>query len=79
MAIMIADGSDDPADLVLYHHVLEDGFDCAFGSRFIGGSRVTEYPRLKLILNRLVNWGSGRCSGTATTTPPTPSRPTGAK
>jgi dolichol-phosphate mannosyltransferase len=58
VAIMMADGSDDPADLVAYHRVLEDGFDCAFGSRFIGGSgRVSDYPRFKLILNRLVNWG----------------------
>jgi dolichol-phosphate mannosyltransferase len=57
VAIMMADGSDDPADLVTYHRVLEDGFDCAFGSRFAGGSRVTDYPRVKLILNRLVNWG----------------------
>jgi dolichol-phosphate mannosyltransferase len=57
VAIMMADGSDDPADLVRYHRVLEDGFDCAFGSRFAGGSRVSDYPRFKLILNRLVNWG----------------------
>jgi dolichol-phosphate mannosyltransferase len=57
VAIMMADGSDDPADLVTYHRVLEDGFDCAFGSRFAGGSRVSDYPRVKLILNRLVNWG----------------------
>jgi dolichol-phosphate mannosyltransferase len=57
VAIMMADGSDDPADLVQYQRVLEDGFDCAFGSRFVGGSRVSEYPWIKLILNRLVNWG----------------------
>ena len=58
VAIMMADGSDDPADLVRYHRVLEDGFDCAFGSRFIGGrGRVSDYPRFKLILNRLFNWG----------------------
>jgi len=58
VAIMMADGSDDPADLVEYHRVLEDGFDCAFGSRFVGGrGRVTDYPWVKLILNRLVNWG----------------------
>ncbi len=55
---MMADGSDDPADLVSYHRVLEDGFDCAFGSRFAGGrGRVRDYPRVKLILNRVVNWG----------------------
>jgi len=58
VAIMMADGSDDPADLVGYHRVLEDGFDCAFGSRFMGGGgRVRDYPRIKLALNRLVNWG----------------------
>jgi dolichol-phosphate mannosyltransferase len=58
VAIMMADGSDDPADLVRYHQVLEDGFDCAFGSRFIGGrGRVSDYPGFKLILNRLFNWG----------------------
>ena len=58
VAIMMADGSDDPADLVRYHQVLEDGYDCAFGSRFIGGrGRVSDYPGFKLILNRLFNWG----------------------
>jgi dolichol-phosphate mannosyltransferase len=57
VAIMMADGSDDPKDLVRYHQVLEDGFDCAFGSRFLGGSRVVDYPRFKLFLNRIVNWG----------------------
>jgi dolichol-phosphate mannosyltransferase len=57
VAIMMADGSDDPEDLVRYHRVLEDGYDCAFGSRFSGGSRVVDYPRFKLVLNRIVNWG----------------------
>jgi dolichol-phosphate mannosyltransferase len=57
VAIMMADGSDDPADLVRYHRLLEDGFDCAFGSRFVGGRRVVDYPRLKLLLNRIANWG----------------------
>jgi dolichol-phosphate mannosyltransferase len=58
VAIMMADGSDDPVDLVQYHRVLEDGFDCAFGSRFMGGrGRVTDYPTFKLILNRAFNWG----------------------
>jgi dolichol-phosphate mannosyltransferase len=57
VAIYMADGSDDPEDLVRYQRVLEDGYDCAFGSRFIHGSSVTGYPRFKLILNRIVNWG----------------------
>jgi dolichol-phosphate mannosyltransferase len=57
VAIMMADGSDDPEDLVRYHRVLADGHDCAFGSRFIRGGQVSGYPRFKLILNRIVNWG----------------------
>jgi dolichol-phosphate mannosyltransferase len=57
VAIMMADGSDDPNDLVRYHRLLEDGYDCAFGSRFVHGGEVTGYPRFKLILNRIVNWG----------------------
>jgi dolichol-phosphate mannosyltransferase len=57
VAIVMADGSDDPEDLVRYVRVLEDGYDCAFGSRFIHGAEVTDYPRFKLVLNRIVNWG----------------------
>ena len=57
VAIMMADGSDDPEDLVHYHRVLEDGYDCAFGSRFMHGAQLTDYPRFKLVLNRIVNWG----------------------
>jgi dolichol-phosphate mannosyltransferase len=57
VAIVMADGSDDPSDLVLYYRVLEAGYDCAFGSRFMPGATVTDYPRLKLWLNRVVNFG----------------------
>jgi dolichol-phosphate mannosyltransferase len=55
VAIVMADASDDPADLVRYHRLLEEGYDCAFGSRFMRGSRVYDYPRLKLVINRLAN------------------------
>ena len=54
---MMADGSDDPEDLIRYHDALESGYDCAFGSRFIHGATLTGYPRFKLILNRIVNFG----------------------
>jgi dolichol-phosphate mannosyltransferase len=57
VAIVMADGSDDPADLVRYYRLLEEGYDCAFGSRFLRGSVVTDYPRLKLALNRVANLG----------------------
>jgi dolichol-phosphate mannosyltransferase len=57
VAIMMADGSDDPDDLVRYYRLLDAGYDCAFGSRFMPGGRVSQYPRLKLIINRIVNLG----------------------
>jgi dolichol-phosphate mannosyltransferase len=57
VAIVMADLSDSPDDLVRYYRVLEEGFDCAFGSRFVRGGRVQDYPKVKLILNRLVNFG----------------------
>ena len=57
VAIVMADLSDDPEDLVAYHRLLEAGYDCAFGSRFMVGSRVDNYPRVKLVVNRLVNTG----------------------
>lgn len=56
VVIMMADASDDPEDLVRYHALLDGGWDCAFGSRFIPGSQVHDYPRLKLTINRLANW-----------------------
>jgi dolichol-phosphate mannosyltransferase len=57
VAIMMADLSDAPRDLVLYYRVLEGGYDCAFGTRFGNGGRVYGYPRPKLVLNRIVNAG----------------------
>ena len=58
VAIMMADLSDSPKDLVLYFRLLEQGYDCAFGTRFgHGGGRVYDYPRFKLVLNRIVNLG----------------------
>lgn len=55
VVIMMADCSDDPEDLVMYHHILDEGWDCAFGSRFMPGAVVTGYPRLKMIINRAAN------------------------
>ena len=57
VAIVMADGSDSPEDLVSYQRLLEEGYECAFGSRFIHGARVVDYPRSKLIMNRIVNFG----------------------
>lgn len=56
IAIMMADASDSPADLVRYYRKLQEGYDCVFGSRFMRGSQVIDYPVHKLTINRLANW-----------------------
>jgi len=55
VAVFMADASDDPSDLVRYYRKLEEGYECVFGSRFIQGSRLTDYPPHKLLLNRCAN------------------------
>ena len=55
VAVMMADGSDSPEDLVAYYRKLEEGYECVFGSRFIPGSRIVDYPKHKLWVNRLAN------------------------
>ncbi len=55
VVIMMADASDDPADAVKYWQLLGAGHDCAFGSRFVSGGRVFDYPRVKLLVNRIAN------------------------
>jgi dolichol-phosphate mannosyltransferase len=58
VAIVMADGSDTPEELIAYLRVLEAGYDCAFGTRFGGPGkrRVHGYPLTKLVANRIVNW-----------------------
>jgi dolichol-phosphate mannosyltransferase len=55
VAIVMADGSDHPADLLQYHRLIEEGYACAFGSRFMRGAQVHDYPFPKLVLNRIAN------------------------
>ena len=57
MVVMMADLSDSPKDLVRYWDKLGEGYDCVFGSRFMPGSRVSDYPKAKLVANRIVNTG----------------------
>ena len=54
--IMMADASDSPEDAVRYWRLLNEGWDCVFGSRFVKGVRVIDYPRVKLWVNRLANF-----------------------
>ena len=55
VCIVMADASDEPKDIVAYWRAIEQGYDCAFGSRFVRGATVVEYPPLKLFLNRAAN------------------------
>jgi dolichol-phosphate mannosyltransferase len=55
VVIVMADSSDDPRDVVAYYRKLLEGFDCVFGSRFVAGATVRNYPTSKLILNRIAN------------------------
>lgn len=56
VAVMMADLSDDPNDLVKYYNtMLEKKVDCVFGSRFDKGGKVIDYPKLKLFINRIAN------------------------
>jgi dolichol-phosphate mannosyltransferase len=57
VAVVMADGSDNPEDILTYYRKVEQGYDCVFGSRFLKGSKCKGYPFFKLIINRLANWG----------------------
>ncbi len=57
VAVMMADASDDPDDLIrFYREGRKEGKDAVFGHRFAPGGRVVDYPFFKLLLNRLTNW-----------------------
>ncbi len=57
VAVMMADLSDSPYDLIkFYTTMIEGNYDCVFGSRWIKGGKVIDYPVIKKIINRLANW-----------------------
>ena len=55
VVIFMADASDDPADVVRYWTLLNTGYHAVFGSRFIKGGAIVDYPWLKRIVNRIFN------------------------
>ncbi len=55
VAIVMADNSDSPQNILDYYYKLQEGYDCVFGSRFIRGGKVVDYPNYKLIINRMAN------------------------
>ncbi|MBD3581584.1 glycosyltransferase family 2 protein [Flavobacterium selenitireducens] len=57
VAVMMADLSDSPYDLIRYYTTMVEGdYDCVFGSRFMKGGRVIDYPWVKKIINRIANF-----------------------
>lgn len=55
VAIVMADSSDAPEDVVRCFRCIEEGYDAVFGSRFLPGAAVSHYPVVKLMANRIVN------------------------
>ncbi|MBO9638274.1 glycosyltransferase family 2 protein [Siphonobacter aquaeclarae] len=56
VAVMMADMSDDPEDLVrFYRKMQETDADAVFGSRWVKGGKVIDYPALKKTINRVAN------------------------
>jgi dolichol-phosphate mannosyltransferase len=57
VAVFMADLSDDPEDLVRYYQTMvETNADAVFGSRWIKGGKVIDYPVHKKIINRVANF-----------------------
>ena len=56
ICIMMSDSSDTVEDLNLYYNeISSNNYDAIFGSRFIKGAKLVDYPKVKLILNRVGN------------------------
>ena len=56
ICVMMSDLSDDIEDFKKYYNIIkEEKIDAVFGSRFIRGSKIVDYPKKKLVLNRIFN------------------------
>jgi len=56
VCIVMADLSDDINDLKKYYDLItKEKLDAVFGSRFVKNSKVINYPKRKLLLNRIFN------------------------
>ena len=57
VAVMMGDLSDSPYDLIkFYTTMIEGNYDCVFGSRFIKGGALIDYPFLKKKINRIADF-----------------------
>jgi dolichol-phosphate mannosyltransferase len=56
VAIMMADLSDSPTDLILFYKTMVEGnYDAVFGTRWSKGGKVYDYPFIKRVINRMAN------------------------
>ena len=56
VCFFMSDASDSVEDLNKYvFEISKNSLDAVFGSRFITGSKVVDYPKKKLFLNRIFN------------------------
>ena len=56
VCIFMCDMSDDLNDLKKYYNLVEKhNLDAVLGSRFLNNSKVKNYPKFKMILNRIAN------------------------
>ena len=56
VCIFMCDNSDDLSDLMEYYKIInKNNLDAVLGSRFLKNSRITNYPILKMVLNRIFN------------------------
>jgi len=51
----MGDLSDDPTDIPKLIGKIDEGYDIAYGSRFIEGGSLNNYPRKKMVANRVFN------------------------
>jgi len=57
VAVFMADMSDDPEDLVQYYKtMISTDVDAVYGSRWVKGGKVIDYPLLKKFINRIANF-----------------------
>ena len=54
--IVMADGSEEPSEIIKFYDKIHSGYDCIFGNRFSKNSNYEEYGALKLKVNRAGNW-----------------------
>jgi dolichol-phosphate mannosyltransferase len=56
ICFMMSDLSDNINDLESYYNIIKnENLDAVFGSRFVEGSQIIDYPKKKLLLNRTFN------------------------